>query len=128
VNVPRRYAEPLRGYFESRALDLAEVPVDLRGTRFQLRVWNALRKIPPGTVRTYGSIAADVGAPRAMRAVGMANAHNPVPIVVPCHRVVEAGNRLGGFSAGVARKRWLLEHEGVRVLGDHVLPGQQELF
>lgn len=127
-NVPKRYAETLRRYFAGEDVDPASVAVDLRGTPFQRAVWTALREIPRGTVRTYGSIAADVGAPRGMRAVGAANSVNPVAIVVPCHRVVEVGHRLGGYSGGLERKKRLLELEGVRVVGNRVLPGQMDLF
>ena len=91
-------------------------------------MWRALRATARGKVRTYGGIANDVGAPRGMRAVGMANAANPVAIVVPCHRIVEAGNKIGGYSGGVDKKRFLLELEGVQVVGDQVLPGQLDLW
>lgn len=128
VELPRHFGEPLSRYFAGKPVDPALLPVDLRGTGFQVRVWNALRQVRRGTVRTYAGIASDVGSPRAMRAVGAANGANPLPIVVPCHRVVEAGNRLGGYSGGLARKRHLLELEGVKVEGDRVLPGQLDLF
>ncbi len=128
LTVPDLFSEPLDGYFRGEPVDLATLPVDLRGTVFQLKVWRALRKIPPGKVRTYGSVAKDVGSPRGMRAVGMANAANPLPIVVPCHRVVETGHRLGGYTGGTNRKRFLLELEGVQVVGDRVLPGQLDLW
>ena len=121
-------ADALRSYFAGAAVEPAELPVDLRGTPFQLRVWRALRRIPRGAVRSYSGVAADLGQPRAMRAVGAANAKNPVAIVVPCHRVVDSGLRLGGYSAGLARKRALLNLEGVRLDGDAVLPGQLDLL
>jgi methylated-DNA-[protein]-cysteine S-methyltransferase len=127
VEVPRHYAEPLGRYFEGKSVDPALVPVDLQGSDFQVRVYEALRRVPRGTVRTYAGIAADVGSPRAMRAVGMANAKNPLPIVVPCHRIVETGNRLGGYSGGLEVKVCLLELEGVAVHGGRVLPGQLDL-
>lgn len=126
--VPPEYAEPLVAYFEGADVDPAALPVDLEGTEFQLRVWEALRRVPRGQVRTYAGIAADVDSPRAMRAVGMANAKNPVPIVVPCHRVVEAGHKLGGYSGGLDRKRFLLRLEGARIEDDVVMPGQLTLF
>ncbi len=85
--------------------------LDLRGSPFQLAVWRALREIPWGEVRTYGEIAAVLGRAGGARAVGAANGRNPVAILVPCHRVVQAGGRLGGFSAGLEVKRWLLAHE-----------------
>jgi methylated-DNA-[protein]-cysteine S-methyltransferase len=85
---------------------------------------------PRGRVRTYAGLAADVGAPRAMRAIGAAMAKNPIPIAVPCHRVIANRNRIGGYSGGtgVDRKRALLALEGVRVEGDAILLGQLDLL
>ena len=125
---PTVYSEPLERYFLAEPEDFSSVPLDLRGTDFQLRVWAALREIPWGQVRTYGGIAQRIQSPRAMRAVGQANHVNPVPVVVPCHRVVEAGHRLGGYGGGAERKRVLLELEGVRFHEGIVQPGQMELF
>jgi len=126
--LPPQYREFLDAYFAGEKVDVNDVSVDLRGTEFQVRVWEALRAIPTGAVRSYAGIAADVGSPRGMRAVGMANSKNPIAIIVPCHRVVEHGNRLGGYSGGLDRKRFLLELEGVRVEGEQVLPGQLDLL
>ena len=112
--VPAAYAQPLIRYFNAEPEDFAEVPLDLHGTDFQLRVWNALRAIPWGQVRTYGGVAQEIHSPRAMRAVGQANHVNPIPIIVPCHRVVEAGHHLGGYGGGIERKQLLLELEGAR--------------
>ncbi len=126
--VPAVYAEPLTRYFDGEPEDFADLPLDLRGTEFQLRVWNALREIPWGQVRTYGGVAQEIHSPRAMRAVGQANHVNPVPIIVPCHRVVEAGHHLGGYGGGLERKQRLLELEGVRFHEGVVQPGQMELF
>ena len=126
--VPAVYAEPLARYFDGESEDFADVPLDLRGTDFQLRVWNALRAIPWGEVRTYGGVAHEIHSPRAMRAVGQANHVNPVPVIVPCHRVVEAGHHLGGYGGGIERKQLLLELEGVRFHEGVVQPGQMELF
>lgn len=81
------------------------------GTAFQQRVWSALRTIPVGTTRTYGELAAALGAPGAARAVGRANATNPICLLVPCHRVIGADGSLTGFAFGEAIKRQLLEHE-----------------
>ena len=88
-------------------------PINPAGTTFQRRVWKALERIPYGTVSTYGDIARAIGNPKAPRAVGMANHHNPIPIVIPCHRVVAAGGKLGGYGGGVELKRKLLALEGV---------------
>ena len=87
------------------------VPLDLRGTRFQLQVWRALLGIPYGETRSYGEIARAVGRPKAARAVGMANHSNPVAIVVPCHRVVASDGSLGGYAGGLEMKSRLLALE-----------------
>jgi AraC family transcriptional regulator of adaptative response/methylated-DNA-[protein]-cysteine methyltransferase len=92
----------------SRPVDL---PLDLRGTAFEMRVWAALRKIPVGKTRTYGEIAAAIGLPNAARAVGRACAMNHVAVVVPCHRAIGADKSLRGYRWGVKRKRKLLERE-----------------
>jgi len=126
--VPAVYTEPLCRYFDGEPEDFASVPLDLRGTDFQIRVWNALRTIPWGQVRTYGGVAQEIQSPRAMRAVGQANHVNPIPVIVPCHRVVEAGHHLGGYGGGLERKQLLLELEGVRFHEGVVQPGQLELF
>ncbi len=86
-------------------------PSTCRGTVFRQRVWAALRAIPRGQTRTYGQVAAEVGAPGAARAVGAACGANAVMLLIPCHRVVGAGGSLGGFAAGLDRKRALLELE-----------------
>ena len=100
----------LAAYFagERRAFELALAPT---GSPFFLRVWEAVLAIPFGETRTYGQIAAQLGQPRAGRAVGLANGRNPVPIIVPCHRLVGADGSLTGYGGGLERKRWLLDHE-----------------
>lgn len=87
------------------------LPLAPRGTEFQLRVWNELRRIPCGETRTYGEIARAIGQPRACRAVGMANNRNPIAILIPCHRVIGSNGSLTGYAAGLAIKRQLLELE-----------------
>jgi methylated-DNA-[protein]-cysteine S-methyltransferase len=99
----------LTDYFAGRVPHLPAL--DLQGSEFQRLVWRALLDIPWGEVRTYGELAASLGRPGAARAVGAANGRNPVAILVPCHRVVAAGGRLGGYSAGLDVKRELLAHE-----------------
>ena len=90
-------------------------PLDLsRGTDFQQRVWQALQSIATGRTRSYSEVAALIGRPKAVRAVGGACGANPIPVLVPCHRVLAANHRLGGFSGGLNWKRSLLEREGVR--------------
>ncbi len=94
------------------------VPLDVRGSRFQRRVWQALTRIPSGETRSYREVARALGAPGAARAVGSACATNPVPLLVPCHRVVRGDGSLGGFVGGVWRKRALLGREQQRTLED----------
>ena len=89
-------------------------PLDLAGTDFQKSVWRALRKISPGKTKSYGEIARAIGRPKAVRAVGGACGANPVPVLVPCHRVLAANGKIGGFSGGLAWKRTLLAREGVK--------------
>ena len=96
---------------------LARMPVDPGGTPFQQQVWRALRDVPSGTTRSYAEIAAAIGRPTAARAIGAANARNPVALVIPCHRIVSADRSLGGYAGGLDRKRWLLRHEGVDLAG-----------
>jgi AraC family transcriptional regulator of adaptative response/methylated-DNA-[protein]-cysteine methyltransferase len=87
------------------------LPLDLRGTLFQRRVWEALQRIPPGETRSYGQVAAAIDAPRAVRAVARSCATNPVSLAVPCHRVVGSGGDLTGYRWGIERKRELLARE-----------------
>jgi O-6-methylguanine DNA methyltransferase len=89
-------------------------PLDLSGTEFQKNVWNALRKISSGKTKSYGEIAQAIGKPKAVRAVGGACGANPVPVLVPCHRVLAANKKLGGFSGGLDWKRSLLAREGIK--------------
>jgi len=90
-----------------------DLPLEAMGSVFEHRVWKALRSIPYGTTTSYGDLAKRLGDPSATRAVGSANGKNPIPIIIPCHRVVGANGDLTGFGGGLDRKRWLLEHEGV---------------
>jgi AraC family transcriptional regulator of adaptative response/methylated-DNA-[protein]-cysteine methyltransferase len=95
----------------NRPSEAAELPIDVRGTAFQEAVWRELRKIPLGQTRSYAAIAAAVGQPGAVRAVGTANGSNPVAVLVPCHRVIRSDGSLGGYAGGLDRKRRLLEAE-----------------
>lgn len=106
----QRAQEQLHAYFAGRrrAWDL---PLDIYGTPFQQAVWKLLLDIPYGETRSYAQLAAALGRPGAARAVGQANGANPLPIVVPCHRVVQADGSLGGYGGGLALKRALLELE-----------------
>ena len=93
-------------------------PLDLKtATDFQRQVWAALRQIPAGQTKSYGQVAAAMGRPGAARAVGNACAANPIPLLIPCHRVLASGGRLGGFSGGLPWKRRLLAQEGLAVTG-----------
>ena len=103
----------LQRYFDGDLRVLDSVTVELNGTPFQQRVWNALRSIPAGSTWSYTELARRVGAQAAVRAVGAANGANPVALVVPCHRVIGANGTLVGYGGGLPRKRWLLAHEGV---------------
>jgi methylated-DNA-[protein]-cysteine S-methyltransferase len=110
----------LEDYAAGRRPDF-DLQLDPRGTPFQHEVWRALREVAFGTVCSYGEIARRIGRPKAVRAVGAANGANPLPIVVPCHRIVGAKLRLTGYAGGLDRKRALLAHEGVHCDGDRVI-------
>jgi len=103
----------LEKYFAGR-LRQFDLPLDLHGTPFQQRVWEALLAIPYGETRSYSRLAGEIGAPGTARAVGAANHANPIAIVVPCHRVIAADGSLGGYGGGLHRKKFLLELEGGR--------------
>lgn len=111
-----RASRELGEYFAGKRRTFT-VPLDLSGTPFQLQVWRVLRRIPFGKAVSYGEEARMLGMPKAARAVGSANGRNPIPIIVPCHRVVAGDGTLGGYSAGLAMKRKLLALEGVSVVG-----------
>jgi methylated-DNA-[protein]-cysteine S-methyltransferase len=109
-------AAQLEAYFEGK-LRRFDLPLDLGGTGFQRRVWEHLVEIPYGETRTYAQVAAAIGHPSAIRAVGAANGQNPVAIIVPCHRVIRTGGGLGGYGGGLDAKRALLDLEkGVAAL------------
>lgn len=110
-DAPSAVREAVVAYFAGDHSALAQVPVKTGGTVFQRSVWAALRDIPIGATETYGQLAARIGAPRAVRAVGLANGANPVGVIVPCHRVVGSKGKLTGYAGGLERKRWLLAHE-----------------
>lgn len=112
--------EELREYFDRRRKQFT-IPLLMEGTSFQQAVWNRLCAIPFGATRTYGQIAGEIGNPRSVRAVGLANGHNPISIVVPCHRVIGSDGSLTGYGGGLERKKFLLELEGA------LLPEQMRL-
>jgi methylated-DNA-[protein]-cysteine S-methyltransferase len=108
---PPSIKRALEAYFEGKLEALDKLKTATGGTAFQREIWKALRTIPAGTTMSYGELARKVGRQGASRAVGAANGANPIPIVVPCHRVIGADGSLTGFGGGLPHKRWLLEHE-----------------
>ena len=110
---PKHMRAALTGYFKGDLVRLKTIQWRVAGTPFQHKVWTALPKIPAGTTMSYGALAAKLGTPNAMRAVGHANGSNPISVVVPCHRLIGANGSLIKYGGGLRRKRWLLEHEGV---------------
>ena len=98
-------------YFAGDVGAIDELEVDAIGTDFQRSVWSTLRTVPVGETTSYGEVAAAIGTPGAVRAVGSANGANPIVVIVPCHRVVRSDGSLGGYGGGLDRKRWLLAHE-----------------
>ncbi len=113
AKAPADTLSALRRYFEGDLASLKAIRWRVAGTAFQQKVWHALPKIPAGTTMSYGALASKLDAPNAMRAVGHANGSNPISVVVPCHRLIGADGSLVKYGSGLARKRWLLEHEGV---------------
>jgi len=114
---PSAARRALASYFDGDLAALERLPTMTNGSAFQRLVWQALRHIPAGQTTSYGALAAAIGRPEAARAVGLANGANPIAIAVPCHRVIGADNSLTGYGGGIARKRWLLAHEGALI--DH---------
>jgi len=106
----RRFLDALNDHLNGQEVKL---PVDVRGTDFQLRVWMALREIPLGETRSYSDVARMIGEPRAVRAVANACASNPVPLIIPCHRVIRKDGSLGGYGLGIGRKKALLSRERI---------------
>jgi O-6-methylguanine DNA methyltransferase len=106
----RKAAAQLQAYFTAGLREFS-LPLDLAGTTFQREVWQAVASIPFGETRTYRDIAQAIGRPRAVRAVGAAQAANPLPLVIPCHRVIGSDGSLTGYGGGMEVKRWLLDHE-----------------
>ena len=106
----------LNEYFDQKRFEF-DIPIELKGTPFQLKVWNALKLIPHGKVWSYGEQANYIKTPKAYRAVGAANGKNPLPIIIPCHRVIGTTGKLVGFSGGIEMKIELLKHEGHQIDG-----------
>jgi methylated-DNA-[protein]-cysteine S-methyltransferase len=112
---PAGAATALARYFAGELHAIDGLACDAGGTPFQREVWQALRRIPAGHTRSYGDLAREIERPDAVRAVGLANGANPIPIVIPCHRVIGADGTLVGYGGGLAAKEWLLAHEGARL-------------
>ncbi len=124
VSQPSAARRALQAYFAGDLNAVAGLLTATNGTAFQRRVWDALRAIPVGQTLSYGALARRIGQPKAARAVGLANGANPIPVVVPCHRVIGADASLTGFGGGLDRKRWLLAHEGACPVLPHDRPGR----
>ena len=112
---PKAMRSALSDYFAGDFAALKTIAWRVAGTPFQRKVWTALPKIPAGKTMSYGALAAKLGSPNAMRAVGHANGSNPISVVIPCHRLVGANGSLVKYGGGLHRKAWLLRHEGVEV-------------
>jgi methylated-DNA-[protein]-cysteine S-methyltransferase len=112
---PKDLRTALTQYFKGDLDRLDTIKWRVAGTPFQHKVWTALPRIPAGKTMSYGALAAKLGMPQAMRAVGHANGSNPISVVVPCHRLIGANGSLIKYGGGLERKRWLLKHEGVEV-------------
>lgn len=107
--------EQLLAYFNGDRTAF-DIPVQLDGTNFEKEVWQQLRVIQYGTTITYTELANELGDAKKVRAVGRANGRNPLPVIIPCHRVIGAGNKLTGYSGGIENKKWLLRHESALLL------------
>jgi methylated-DNA-[protein]-cysteine S-methyltransferase len=112
---PKPIRDALTGYFAGDLDRLTSIPCRFGGTAFQQSVWTALPTVPAGTTMSYGALATRIGVPKAVRAVGHANGSNPISVVIPCHRLIGANGSLIRYGGGLARKRWLLRHEGAAI-------------
>ena len=115
AKAPSDTLSALKQYFKGDLAALNAIKWRVAGTPFQQKVWHALPNIPAGTTMSYGALALKLDAPNAMRAVGHANGANPISVVVPCHRLIGSNGSLVKYGGGLARKRWLLQHEGVAI-------------
>lgn len=111
-DLPEPIGKALDAYFAGSKDAISQLSVEFDGTVFENMVWQALTSIPPGETRSYGEIARQIGKPSASRAVGAVNGRNPIGVLVPCHRVIGKNGSLTGYGGGLARKQWLLDHEG----------------
>ena len=111
-DLTRECQAQLKDYFAGKLTQFS-LPLDIRGTEFQKKVWHELAQIAYGKTLSYMDIANRLNNPKAVRAVGGANGRNPITLILPCHRVIGANGQLTGYAGGTARKKWLLKHEGV---------------
>jgi methylated-DNA-[protein]-cysteine S-methyltransferase len=125
ASLPGNVARAIEKYFAGDLTALDALSVKTAGTAFQRKVWDALRTIPCGATLSYAQLAAQIGRPAAVRAVGLANGANPVGIVIPCHRVIGSNGSLTGYGGGIRRKSWLLKHESAIATQEHK---QENLF
>jgi methylated-DNA-[protein]-cysteine S-methyltransferase len=124
VPVLKQASQQLQAYFDG-ALRTFDLPLSPHGTAFQQSVWDALLAIPYGETRSYREVAAGIGTPKAVRAVGAANGQNPIPIVIPCHRVIGSNGKLTGFGGGLPLKRRLLDLESAQRIRSTVPPAEE---
>lgn len=110
TNLLRKAVQEMQEYFEGKRKEF-DLPLNPKGTEFMKKVWEQLLKIPYGETNTYGEIAKNIGKPKAARAVGMANHNNPIPIIIPCHRVIGKNNKMVGYALGIDKKEYLLDLE-----------------
>ncbi len=110
----------LDAYFSDDTAKLPKIKLDMRGTDFELKVWQGLRKLRPGEKISYSELAQRLGIPKAQRAVGNANRRNPIPLIVPCHRVIGASGKLVGYAGGLQQKDWLIRHENKYISTRHL--------
>ncbi len=120
VSLPRNAFEELiyselDDYFEGKRSGFS-IPLKAAGTDFEQRVWEVVQNIPFGQTMSYSAVASELGDPNSVRAVGRANGRNPIPVLIPCHRVIGANQKLTGYSGGIGRKEWLLRHEGALLI------------
>ena len=110
TNLLRKAVQEMQEYFEGKRKEF-DLPLNPKGTEFMKKVWEQLLKIPYGETNTYGEIAKNIGKPKAARTVGMANHNNPIPIIIPCHRVIGKNNKMVGYALGIDKKEYLLDLE-----------------
>ena len=112
--INKKVLKLLTAYFNKKNISI-DIPIFMKGTEFQQKVWLELLKIPYGTIVTYKDIAKNLNLNKGYQAIGQANSKNPFPILIPCHRVVKTDGNLGGYSCGVSKKRYLLNFEGIKI-------------